>query len=75
MLQPKTHFEQIPLETVMGIVAEQVRQENAAEAALREGLQVMACGASEQSERPVAFDVALLPWILRPGQPRNSKNT
>lgn len=75
MLQPKTHFEQIPLDTVKRIVEEQIRQEKAAEDALREGLQVMSCGANEQSERPVAFDAALLPWMLRPIQLKNSKYT
>ena len=65
MLQPKTHFEQIPLQTVKRIVEEQIRREEAAQAALRERLQIMTCGASEQSERPVAFDMQLLPWILR----------
>jgi hypothetical protein len=33
MLQLKTHFEQVPLETVRKIVAEQVRREQAAELA------------------------------------------
>ncbi len=49
MLQPKTHFDQIPLQTVKRIVEEQTRREEVAQAALRERLQVMTCGASEQN--------------------------
>jgi len=36
MLQPKTHFEQVPLEAVMKIVAEQLWQEEIDETALRD---------------------------------------
>ena len=68
MLQSKTHFEQIPLEVVKKIVEEQIQQKEAAEAALRERLQILARDAGEQSERPVAFNVVFLPWILRPEQ-------
>jgi len=53
----KTHFDQIPLQTVKRIVEEQTRREEVAQAALRERLQVMTCGASEQNKRLVAFDV------------------
>jgi hypothetical protein len=63
MLQSKTHFEQIPLEVVKKIVEEQIQQEEAAEAALRERLQILARDAGEQSERPVAFnDLLHLMW-------------
>jgi len=68
MLQPKTYFDQIPLQTVKRIVEEQTRREEVAQAALRERLQVMTCGASEQNKRLVAFDVGLLPSSLQPEQ-------
>ncbi len=32
MVKPKTHFEQVPLETVIKIVEEQIRQETITEA-------------------------------------------
>ena len=68
MLQPKTHFEQIPLETVKKIVDEQLRQEAANEAPQLERFQVVASGVSEQAQRPVIFDAAFLPSKLRPKQ-------
>jgi hypothetical protein len=49
MLQPKTHFEQVPLEAVMRIVAEQLWQEEIDETALRDSLQSMARDAGGQS--------------------------
>jgi hypothetical protein len=54
MFQPKTHFEQIPLETVRKIVEKQVRRGEAAEALLRKCLQDVARDADGQSGRPVA---------------------
>ena len=75
MLQPKTHFEQIPLGAVRRIVEEQIRRKNTAEAARCEGFPVMAGDANELSGRPVAFDVALLPWLLRPERLRDPKRT
>lgn len=68
MLMPKTHFEQIPLGTVKKIVEEQLRLEEAAEAAGLEPLQVVACAVRPQAEALVTFDGAFLPWMLRPKQ-------
>lgn len=65
MLEPKTRFEQIPLETVKKIVEKQLRQEEAAEAARLDYLQVVACAARAQTERRDTVDGAFLPAMLR----------
>jgi hypothetical protein len=56
MPQPKTHFDQIPLEKVKKIVEEQLRQQEEMETAVR-----------ELSNLPEEFDLPFLSWILVPG--------
>jgi len=51
MLQPKTHFEQVPLEAVMKIVAEQLWQEEIVGTALRDSFPTTARDARRQNLR------------------------
>lgn len=68
MFQPKTHFEQIPIETVRKIV-EQGRREEAADTLLREPLQIAARGFGDDCPlKRSVLDPSTNPSVARIGE-------
>jgi hypothetical protein len=53
MLQPKTHFEQVPLEIVRKIVAEQIRRETATQQVQGTKAEALEEDLSGAQERPI----------------------
>jgi phage-related minor tail protein len=55
MLNPKTHFEQVPVKTVRKMMEEQTRQSTAAVDALATQKTILEEGPAETKELPVSF--------------------